>query len=180
MAEDNKLLSREELLALWHEIAASFGTELEVTVDNGAALALRLTFPSQFGETEISIKDSFGSGTGGSGLATSVISTCNSPLKENLKISLPPLFGLLFPRFYKNVSSLYLEGTQYWVKSESAKLRAAIDPDKIENLSQFHPLHFTASDKTVALRTVGFLGKADQIQAFARLHISLAGLVYRA
>ncbi len=177
MAESNKLLSREELLALWRDMATSFGTQLEVTTDNGSALAMRFTFSSKSGQTEVSIKDSFGSGRGGSGLETSVISTCSNPLNQNLKISLPPLFSSLFLRFQKNVSFVCLGDAKYWVKSESAPLRTAITSDRIENLDRFHPLYFSASDQTIALQTVGFLGKVPEISAFISLHLALAELV---
>lgn len=116
MAANNELLSREELIALWHDMARSFKTELQVTVDNGTALAMRFEFKSKFGLTEISIRDAAGSSTGGYGLRTAIITQCDKPLSKSLRINLPPLFSGILEKFRKDVFPLYIKNTKYWVK----------------------------------------------------------------
>ncbi len=158
-------------------MAQSFNTELEITVDNGAALAMRFDFKSKFGLTEISIRDAAGSSTGGYGMHTSIITECQKPLSRNLKINLPPLFSGILKKFRKDVSLLYLHDTKYWIKSDSKQLREAITPERVEHLDSFNSLYLNTYDKTVHLKTTDFLGKQDEIQAFSRLHIALVGLI---
>lgn len=177
MTDTNRLLSREELISLWNHMAQSFNTKLEITVDNGAALAMRFGFKSKFGLTEISIRDAAGSSTGGYGMHTSITTECHKPLGKSLKINLPPLFSGILEKFSKDVSPLYLHNTKYWIKSDSKELRESISSERIEHLDSFNSLYLKTYDKTVHLKTTDFLGKQDEIQAFARLHIALVGLV---
>ncbi|GAB5528008.1 MAG: hypothetical protein Roseis2KO_58800 [Roseivirga sp.] len=175
MTDTNKLLSREELMTLWQSMAQSFNTKLEITVDNATALAMRFNFESKFGLTEIGIKDAAGSSTGGYGMGTSIITECQKPLSKHLKINLPPLFSGILESFRKDVSLLYLNNTKYWVKSDAKALREAITLKKTEYLKNFDSLYLKTYDNTVLLKTTDFLGRQDQIQAFARLHMALVG-----
>lgn len=177
MTDTNRLLSREELISLWQHMAQSFNTRLEITVDNGTALAMRFNFKSKFGQTEISIRDAAGSSTGGYGMHTSITTECQKPLSKSLKINLPPLFSGMLEKLRKDVSLLYLDDTKYWITSDSRELRKSITPERIEHLDSFNSLYLKTYDKTVLLKTTDFLGRQDEIQAFARLHIALVELI---
>jgi len=139
---------------------------------------MKFIFESEYGQTEISISDLAGSSVANwSSIKTSVVTNCDTSLKNHLSIVLPPLFSKVFERFRKDVSAIYLSKTKHWVKSHSVLLRAAIDPKKISAIKSFTAIYFKAKGNIINLQTTDYLGKHEQILSFLKFHLSLLKLI---
>lgn len=178
MSVGNQLLSRDELIGLWREIASSFNSELELTVDNSTSLAMKFVFQNDYGQTHVGIKDLAGSGiTAGSTFESYVITKLTVPSSERLGITLPPLFSGLLERLRTDVSPFYLKGTKYWVKSQSTSLREAVSDKKIKGLAHFDSLYLKTMENELILKSHSFMGKAHQIHALINLHLRFLKLI---
>lgn len=178
MSVGNQLLSRDELIGLWSEIASSFKSELQLTVDNGTSLAMKFVFQNDYGQTQVGIKDLAGSGkTARSTMESYVITQLKVRSTEQLSITLSPLFSSLLERLRTDVSPFYLKDTKYWVKSKSASLREAVSDKEIEGLIHFDSLYLKAMENELILKSHSFMGKAHLIHDLINLHVRFLRLV---
>lgn len=178
MPVNKELLPREELIQLWHEIAVAFDTQLEVTVDDGVSLAMKFTFQNEYGQTQVGIKDLAGSGISHrTAMESYVITTVRETFPHKLTINLPPPLSGFLERYRNDVSRIYLNGTKYWVKSQSVGLREAITTGNLKGLADFDSLYLKMEEDSLILKTSSFLGRAHQIKAFINLYLSFLKLV---
>ncbi|MCE7995068.1 MAG: hypothetical protein HEP71_24025 [Roseivirga sp.] len=178
MGQTDQLLSREELIQLWHNIATSFDSKLEITVDNGTSLAMRFAFQNEYGQTLVGIKDLAGSGiSAGSSMETYVITDLKTTPEEQLVITLPPLFNGLFEKFLTDVSPFYLNTTKHWVKSPSASLREIVSSKKVQGLAGFDSLYLETRENQLILKSNNFLGKAHETKTLINLHLRFLKLI---
>lgn len=181
MSGQPELLSRENLIALWKEIAGKFNSTLELPVDNGISLVLKFSFSHDVGKTEVMIKDLASTGSSLMGdpstFGSSVKTTFDKALGVSFKMSLPPLFPSFLKPFYKNVTSFDLGGTKYWIRSDDTELRNLLSLNKAKpGFQKFKSIYMKAEDNEFSLETSDFLGKKSQIENLVTLHMNILKL----
>lgn len=181
MSKQPELLSREDLIALWQEIASAFNATLELPVNNGVSLVLKFSFKHDVGETEVMIKDLALTGSSLMGdlstFGSSVKTTFDKALRVSFRMFLPPLFHNILKAFYKNVTPFYLGRTEYWIKSDDRELRNRLVLDKgMSGIDEFKSIFMEVKNNEFLSKTSDFLGKRDQIENLITLHLNVIKL----
>ncbi len=183
MASSDDLLSRKELIALWTEMAKSFGSTLELPVDNNVSLVMKFCFANEYGETEIMIKDLAGSGQSSwssdpSQMSTEITTKFNTSLKNEFKIVLPPLFSRFLKGFIPGAGIVKTNEQEYWIRCKSVYLlKKLITSEHIQSIHRFRNFFALGTREQIVTRTTSFLDKEALIKEFANFHLGLLKLV---
>lgn len=173
-----QLSSREELLANWQDLANHFDSELKVPLDNGSSIILKFTFQSEFGVTEVRIKDRSGSGQKIlSTFETRVYTKLAQPLVNFIKISLSPPFARLRIALGEKASIITINSTKYWLKTNIPDFEKVIENVGMKEIRSFSNLHVNSTSAEFLLSTTDFLNKKDQASQLISLHKEFLQLI---